>query len=120
LKADHLGRSRTIDLDAQRPTYATSFHGTIQTVAAWVQIDPATRQGLRRIDHADSVARDDAQQVSLVVSFPAPCTHADRPGHRLRLLVTAVFYVSHRVCKDERTSALLGCVSHRGRDNVAS
>ena len=81
LKADHLGRSRTIDLGAQRPTHATSFHGTIQTVAARVQIDPATGQGLRRIDHADSVARDDAQQVSLVVSFPASCTHADRPGH---------------------------------------
>jgi hypothetical protein len=81
LKADHLGRSRTIDLGAQRPTHATSFHGTIQTVAAGVKIDPATGQALRRIDHADSVARHDAQQVSLVVSFPASCTHADRPGH---------------------------------------
>jgi hypothetical protein len=59
LDADHLSRPRPIDLGSQRPTNATSFHRLIQAFAAWMQVDPATRLGLRRIDHAHTVAGDD-------------------------------------------------------------
>jgi hypothetical protein len=79
--AYHLSRSWTVDLCPQRPTNATSFRGSIQTLAARVQVDAATGLGLCRIDHADPVPGDDPQQVGLVCSSPAARAHSYRSSH---------------------------------------
>jgi hypothetical protein len=79
--ANCFGRPRAIDFGPQRPTYATSFHGPIQAVAARVQVDPTTRLSLRRIHHADPVANDDSQQLGFVLAPAASRAHADRRGH---------------------------------------
>ena len=46
-----------------------------------MQVDATTGLGLRRIQHADAIAGDDPQQVSLVLPLPASRAHSDRPAH---------------------------------------
>jgi hypothetical protein len=94
--ANHLGRPWTINLCPQRPTNATSFRGSIQAIPARVQIDPTTRFGLCRINHADPATGDDPQQVGLVLALSASRAHADRTCHAAQASRTSLPHVSHR------------------------
>jgi hypothetical protein len=77
-----------------------------------MQVDPATRLGLRRIDHADSVPGDDPQQVRLRRSYATSRAHPDWPGHNPD--ATAVRPPARSPGRAGRPD---GCVSHRARNN---